>query len=341
MKKLTAGIFTVLMGLVSVNAADAAVASKGYVDKVVGENTTKITTLTGTVEENKEAADATAQALTEHKSAYAAKVTDLENADKALSDRITANAGAIDTLLGTGSGGDGSGTFGQLSEDVSNLKTTVGNADSGLVKKVGSLETLVGETSVATQISDALTAKVGAETVATQINTAVNSLKTTEIKANADAIKANTDAINALTGENGEITTLQGLVGETSVASQIDTAVNSLKTTEIKANADAIKANTDAIGALTGTDGAITKNTAAITTLNGDGEGSVNQKIETAIDGLDLQAISKVPAACKDANHYCVLTTNGQKFVWEIIVRDDTNLEETETGLYGEKTITQ
>ena len=32
MKKLTAGIFTVLMGLVSVNAADAAVASKGYVD---------------------------------------------------------------------------------------------------------------------------------------------------------------------------------------------------------------------------------------------------------------------------------------------------------------------
>ena len=131
------------------------------------------------------------------------------------------------------------------------------------------------------------------------------------------------------------------MVGETSVANQIDTAVNSLKTTEIKANADAIKANTDAIGDLTGTDGAITKNTAAITTLNGDGEGSVNQKIETAIENLDLQAISKVPAACKDANHYCVLTTNGQKFVWEIIVRDDTNLEETETGLYGEKTITQ
>ena len=35
MKKLTAGIFTVLMGLVSVNAADAAVASKGYVDKEI------------------------------------------------------------------------------------------------------------------------------------------------------------------------------------------------------------------------------------------------------------------------------------------------------------------
>ncbi len=36
MKKLTAGIFTVLLGLVTVNAADAAVASKLYVDQEVG-----------------------------------------------------------------------------------------------------------------------------------------------------------------------------------------------------------------------------------------------------------------------------------------------------------------
>lgn len=327
MKKLTAGIFTVLMGLVSVNAADAAVASKGYVDKVVGENTTKITTLTETVETNKAAADATAKALTDHKSAYDTKVAALEATDKALSDRITTNASAIDELLGTGTGGEGGGTFGQLSEDVSSLKTTVGGAESGLVKKVSSLETLVGDTAVATQISNALTAKVGAETVATQINTAVNSLKSNEIKANADAIAA-------LTGEDGAITALQGLVGTTSVESQINTAVTSLKNNEIQAN-------TNAINALTGENGAVTQNTAAITTLNGDGEGSVNQKIETAIESLDLQAISKVPAACKDANHYCVLTTNGEKFVWEIIVRDDTNLDETETGLYGEKTITQ
>ena len=42
MKKLTAGIFSVLMGLVSVNAAEAAVASKGYVDTKVGLNTEAI-----------------------------------------------------------------------------------------------------------------------------------------------------------------------------------------------------------------------------------------------------------------------------------------------------------
>ena len=49
MKKLTAGIFTVLLGLVAANSADAAVASKGYVDEMVGVNTTAIETLGGTV----------------------------------------------------------------------------------------------------------------------------------------------------------------------------------------------------------------------------------------------------------------------------------------------------
>ena len=34
MKKLTAGIFTVLIGLCAANSADAAVASKGYADAV-------------------------------------------------------------------------------------------------------------------------------------------------------------------------------------------------------------------------------------------------------------------------------------------------------------------
>lgn len=54
MKKLTAGIFTVLMGLVSVNAADAAVASKGYVDKLDREQGELVATNTGNIETNTE-----------------------------------------------------------------------------------------------------------------------------------------------------------------------------------------------------------------------------------------------------------------------------------------------
>ena len=49
MKKLTAGIFTVMLGLCATSGADAAVASKGYVDTKVGVNTQSITELTGDV----------------------------------------------------------------------------------------------------------------------------------------------------------------------------------------------------------------------------------------------------------------------------------------------------
>ena len=49
MKKLTAGIFTVMLGLCATSGADAAVASKGYVDTKVGANTQSITELTGEV----------------------------------------------------------------------------------------------------------------------------------------------------------------------------------------------------------------------------------------------------------------------------------------------------
>ena len=49
MKKLTAGIFTVMLGLCTTSGADAAVASQGYVDAKVGVNTQSITELTGDV----------------------------------------------------------------------------------------------------------------------------------------------------------------------------------------------------------------------------------------------------------------------------------------------------
>ena len=347
MKKLTAGIFTVLMGLVSVNAADAAVASKGYVDKVVGENTTKITTLTGTVEANKNAADATAQALTEHKSAYATKVKALEDADAALSQRINTNASAIDTLLGTGTGGDGSGKFGQLSEDVSNLKTTVGDADSGLVKKVGSLETLVGDTAVATQISDALTTKVGTETVATQITNAINALSSEN---------------GAITQNTAKITTLQNLVGETSVASQIDTKIGALNladTYESKGAAAAaqqaaeakvaeladgqVKTNKEAIEAINNADtGILAKAKADATekanTAESDAKTYAQTYTDQKVSGLNLQDIARVPAACSNAQNYCTLTTNGTQFVWEVIARDGTE-EQPSTDADAERLI--
>lgn len=49
MKKLTAGIFATLLAVVSTNAANASIASKGYVDQRVGGVSSTVSTLQGTV----------------------------------------------------------------------------------------------------------------------------------------------------------------------------------------------------------------------------------------------------------------------------------------------------
>ncbi len=52
MKKLTAGIFATLLAVVSTGAANAEIASKGYVDDRVGTVSSKVSTLQGTVSEH-------------------------------------------------------------------------------------------------------------------------------------------------------------------------------------------------------------------------------------------------------------------------------------------------
>ena len=153
MKKLTAGIFSVLVGLVASNAADAAVASKGYVDKVAGLNTAAIEELSGTVAANATtAAQETAAvntALSEYKSANDAvvagkvaqteydayvlsnnqEIADLKAADTTLGDRIT----AVETLSGTGEGSVASQIASALETAQGYADTAEGNAKTVLV----------------------------------------------------------------------------------------------------------------------------------------------------------------------------------------------------------------
>ena len=70
MKKLTAGIFTVMLGLCTTSGADAAVASQGYVDAKVGVNTQSITELTQTVKDNKTAAANATKAVADDLAGY-------------------------------------------------------------------------------------------------------------------------------------------------------------------------------------------------------------------------------------------------------------------------------
>lgn len=119
MKKLTAGIFAGILTIVTVNAADAAIASKAYVDAQDKVNTTAITNLTTTVEGHttsigslQEAvnnlsgdgtgsvADQIADALGEDFPADSTVQAELaKKADKTALEDVTKDGGTIDTKI--------------------------------------------------------------------------------------------------------------------------------------------------------------------------------------------------------------------------------------------------
>ena len=128
MKKLTAGIFSILLGMVAVNSADAFVASKGYVDEKVGANATSIETLTRTVADNKAAAE---NLLKSYKETNDAAV-------KANADAIAENKGLIQS---------NATAIGSNTDAIAAEKTARESADSAISSKIGTVaegKTVVG-----------------------------------------------------------------------------------------------------------------------------------------------------------------------------------------------------
>ena len=221
MKKLTAGIFTVLMGLVSVNAADAAVASQGYVDFKVGENTTAIDGLSRTVQTNKEAADAVAGRVTTAEG----KITTLE------SDVDTLQAQVADETTG-------------LIKKVTELKTQIDNVSEGnLTIKNGAINTdqlannSVTETKLATDLANKINAAQTATQVSSAIDTKINELNLAETY---EALNNKTQLVNEGSTED-----------QYPSAKAVYTAVSTLQNGAVKNNADAIEAiNNETTGIL-------------------------------------------------------------------------------------------
>ncbi|MBR2483085.1 MAG: hypothetical protein IKB49_04355 [Alphaproteobacteria bacterium] len=267
MKKLTAGIFTALLGLVTVNAANAAIPSTNYVNEHIDAvryeyklADTALGTRIDGVESAYKAAD----------SALDTRVTDLETtvgegemvvdtkpqadviaAINALDEKtngIATNV-ALETLQNTVNG---------HTTNISNLQGSMTTAEGD----IDDLEALVGTTSVATQIENAnntqtaslqqyadqaeTDAIASAKTYADGLNTAA----TAAIEANTQAIaeKAAQSDLTALTTRvgdaEGDIDDLEALVGTTSVATQIENA-NNTQTASLQQYAD--QAETDAI----------------------------------------------------------------------------------------------
>ena len=155
MKKLTAGIFSVLVGLCAADSAYAAIASEAWVDQVFVKNATYTTDKAGlesAIEKAQSDAEATAAgALASTKSELEGKITAEEtarkNADKDITDFVgTLPEGATATTIVAYIDAKTSGIASEGT--VSALDTRVGTAEG----KITALETKVGNDTVSNQI---------------------------------------------------------------------------------------------------------------------------------------------------------------------------------------------
>lgn len=258
MKKLTAGIFTVMMGLVAANSADAAVASKGYVDSFVGENgsiTTEVATLKTTVADNKSAADTAiadakkagtdaSAALESYKTANDAAVEALETTVGAHTTAIADINAELDTMASDE-------TVTELTGDVNALQTQVG--EGTVDSRIATAKQAAIDAAAADATSKANAAEAAAKSYADGLasnydasGSAASALA--DAKSYADGLDAAQktafedadSAINAKIGTVAEGKTVVGMIAEAQTAATYDdTKVKE----DIAANAQAIAAN--------------------------------------------------------------------------------------------------
>ncbi len=206
MKKLTAGIFTVLIGLCAANSADAAIASKAWVEQyaVSGDTyTTDKSTLESSIVAAKKAGDDAAAALGAYKTTNDAAVQANTNAISAINNETTGilkQAKDYTDALANGAVKTNTEGIATINEKLKSVATSDGLATltSTVEGHTTAINTLNGDANTAGSVSKS-------------IADAVTALKNGEIKDNADAIGA-----------------LEGLVGDTSVDSQIDTKIDAL-----------------------------------------------------------------------------------------------------------------
>lgn len=301
MKKLTAGILTVMLGIVSANSADAAVASKGYVDAKVKTN-----------------ADAIAQ-----------EVTDRGTAITSLSNTLTTEIGKkVDTTTYE------AGVQGLQSQiDAKQVKLKVASdsaiklADDGTM----SLEGIATSTELA-GIQSTITKLDGAETVDGSVKKQIADAIANEVSRANDAYDA---AGSASTAEQNAKDYADGLIDAEVV--RADAAYATAEQGALAVAADTLskenKATLDALDQTYATDGqvatakqeAIDAAAADATTkadaAEADAIAAAKTETESQISNLNLNELSRVPAECSDVKNYCVLTTNGSKYLWEVIER--------------------
>ena len=254
MKKLTAGIFTVMLGLCTTSGADAAVASQGYVDAKVGVNTQSITELTGGVTDlQTQVGEGTVDSRIEtaKQAAIDAAAADATTkANKALEDAKADAEKYIDaTELATAQ-----------SEQNTAIETAYKAADKKITDSIG---TVPADKTVVGMIAEA-------QTAATYDDTEVRGL-----------VSANTNAISAINNEQTGILAL----AKADATSKANAAQSAAEATAASALSEYKSTNDAAVEAA--------KNAADAAKATADGAVSVNESQATAISA-NTNAISAI-----------------------------------------------
>lgn len=322
MKKLTAGIFTVMLGLCATSGADAAVASQGYVDTKVAANKQSITELTQTVATNKTAAE---NAIAGEKSARETAVSGLNtrlttaegtiaqhttdiSAINAELDTVASNevVTALQTQVGTGTVDSRIETAKQAAIDAAAADATT-KANKALEDAKADAEKYIDETELATSQSEQNTAIETAYKAADKVitdsigtvpadKTVVGMIAEAQAEATYDdtevrgLVSANTNAISAI---NDAETGILAVAKKYADDNDADTIYND---TEVRG---LITANTNAIETLNGGEdvtGSVAKKIADEFTKANLGQFATTEAMETALTGYALKTSLKALA---------------------------------------------
>ena len=187
MKKLTASIFTVLLGVVSVNAADAADATKGYVDQEVGKANTAIAAetqarTTAIADEVTARNTAISTAVSAETSARTTAVSGLQASIDAINNADTGILAQSKTYTDT--------ELDKLEQGLSGTTTNLTELSNKVDTNTTEIGVLKGdastEGSVAKSIADALVDYSTTSEVESKISTATANMEVTTNKVGAD-----------------------------------------------------------------------------------------------------------------------------------------------------------
>ncbi|MDO5012412.1 MAG: hypothetical protein Q4E56_02765 [Pseudomonadota bacterium] len=356
MKKLTAGILTVMLGIVAANSADASIASKGYVDAQVGTKvstsdfTAFQTTNTSAIADAKKAGTDAAAALDTYKTSNDAAVA-------AKADSATVNAELAkkqDKLVSTDNvviNDDNTITLKGIATDtgLADLQKTVGEHTTTLGTLTGD-----GDGSIAKSIADAISGEVtradGAYATAAQgakADSAVQpaAIADMETKTNASATYATKTALEGVDGKFANYTTT------TDMNKALDLKADKATIGEVETGKTVVEMIADAKSAASGDTTALQARVKTIEDSDVMASGATKEKIDaiatnttnisankTAVEAVakdladnytkttDLGALAKAaPGECSNPTKKCALVFDGTSYAWEVIERDAEN----------------